>query len=284
MASSTTTSAGQAAFDLDAYLERIGLSGGPVGMVELHRAHVIAIPFENLDPHRGVPVSLDLDAIQRKLVAARRGGYCFEHNLLLAAALRELGAEVEPMLGRVRLGRGPGVPRPRSHLVLRVVAEGRVWLADAGFGTGTLLEPIPFEPDAGAVQEQSGWRFRLVREGAEHVLEVQSPARAGDPDSATWEQLYGFVPEPVPFIDIVTSSWYTCTHPRSPFVTGLHVCAHRRDGTFVALTGWPEPVLLQRAPDARSEAPVALRDVPALLADQLGLPGFSLDEQRLRLA
>lgn len=54
-------------FDLDAYVQRIGLSGRP-GLAELHRAHVASIPFENLDPHSGLPVSLELADIQRKLV------------------------------------------------------------------------------------------------------------------------------------------------------------------------------------------------------------------------
>ena len=60
-------------FDLDAYVERIGLRGRPT-IAELHRAHVSSIPFENLDPHRGVPVSLEPDALWRKLVIDRRGG------------------------------------------------------------------------------------------------------------------------------------------------------------------------------------------------------------------
>ncbi|MGH2889085.1 MAG: arylamine N-acetyltransferase, partial [Solirubrobacteraceae bacterium] len=58
------------AFHMGAYLERIGLTGGSVGIAELHRAHVTAIPFENLDPHRGVPVSLEPEALARKLIGA----------------------------------------------------------------------------------------------------------------------------------------------------------------------------------------------------------------------
>ena len=72
--------------DLDAYLARIGLSGQPA-LAEVHRAHVTSIPFENLDPRRGIPVSLAPENLERKLVDARRGGYCFEQNLLLATAL-----------------------------------------------------------------------------------------------------------------------------------------------------------------------------------------------------
>src|SRR5581483_3831067 len=94
-------------FDLDAYLERIGLDGIP-SLAAVHRAHVTSIPFENLDPHGGRPVSLAVDDLERKLVGARRGGYCFEQNLLLKAALEALGHEVEPVLARVRVGAAPG--------------------------------------------------------------------------------------------------------------------------------------------------------------------------------
>src|SRR5579871_2664458 len=115
--------------DLDAYLERIGLGGRPE-LGELHRAHVASIPFENLDPHRGIPVSLAREDLERKLVAERRGGYCFEQNLLLAAALEALGDRVELILARVRVGAPAGTLRPRSHLILRVQRAGRAWHVD----------------------------------------------------------------------------------------------------------------------------------------------------------
>jgi N-hydroxyarylamine O-acetyltransferase len=54
-------------FDLDAYLERIGLDGRP-SIAQLHRAHLTSIPFENLDPHQGLPVSLEVEDLERKLV------------------------------------------------------------------------------------------------------------------------------------------------------------------------------------------------------------------------
>ncbi|HET8978156.1 MAG TPA: arylamine N-acetyltransferase [Solirubrobacteraceae bacterium] len=254
-------------FPLEDYLRRIGLSGRP-GLAELHRAHVDAIPFENLDPQRGVPVSLEPSALVGKLVTAGRGGYCFEQNLLFALALEALGARVEPMLGRVRLGRAPGVVGPRTHLALRVQADGREWLADVGFGNGTLLEPIPFGP--GAVHEQSGWRFRIVADGREHVLQTEAPSG--------WTDLYGFIPEPVPRIDLETSNWYTATHPSSSFVTGFIVAAHRPDGSVLVLSDWDELSLSERTPAGATETPVRREDVPGLLASHFGLPGFAVGE------
>jgi N-hydroxyarylamine O-acetyltransferase len=118
-------------FNLDAYLERIGLSGRP-GIAQVHRGHLIPIPFEDLDPHQGQPVSLDVEDLERKLVTERRGGYCFEQNLLLKAALEALGAEVDMFLGCTRVDAKPGVVRPRSHLVLRVKENGVSWHAALG--------------------------------------------------------------------------------------------------------------------------------------------------------
>ncbi len=252
-------------FDLDAYLERIGCSGRP-GLAEVHRAHVTSIPFENLDPHRGVPVSLDLQDLQRKLVVQRRGGYCFEHNLLLKAALEALGAQVEPMLARVRVGAQTGAVRARSHAVLRVMVGGDSWLADVGFGRGTLLEPIPFGP--GAAYEQSGWRFRAVRDGEELVLQAEAD---GD-----WVDVYGFVPEPAPLVDFEVSNWYTSTYPRSPFVTGLIVCAHRADGSRTVLTDRDGLQLIEQTPSSTMAAAVRWQDVPQILASRFDLPGFEL--------
>lgn len=81
--------------DLDAYLERTGYRGPleptAATLAGLHRHHVLAIPFENLEIMLGRPVELDLASLQAKLVMRRRGGYCYEHNLLFAAVLERLG-------------------------------------------------------------------------------------------------------------------------------------------------------------------------------------------------
>ena len=230
----------------------------------MHRAHVSAIPFENLDPHRGVPISLDEEALVGKLIADRRGGYCFEQNLVLKAALEALGAGVEPMLARVRRGAPYGATRPRTHLLLRVTTDDGIWHADAGFGVSSLLEPIPFGP--GPVHDLSGWRVRVVEDGRELVLQAW--------EDDAWVDLYGFVPEPVPLVDIATSNWYTCTHPRSPFVTGLTVAIQHEDGRRAALSDWDGLVLREQTPSSTTVTPVTRDQIPALLETVFGLPGF----------
>jgi N-hydroxyarylamine O-acetyltransferase len=251
-------------FDLDAYLERLGLGGRP-GLAELHRAHVSTIPFENLDPYRGQAVSLDPADLQRKLVHERRGGYCFEHNLLFKAALEELGAEVEPILARVG---DRGTERSRTHLLLRVHLDGAVWHADVGFGRGTLLTPIPFGPGTEHVQE--GWRFRVIADGGELVLQTVTDGE--------WVDGYTFIPEPVPHIDIETSNWYTSTHPRSPFTSlGISAAIYDDHAVAVSLSNWSGSLILtELTQENRVVTPVAPDQVGELLSARFGLDGFAL--------
>jgi N-hydroxyarylamine O-acetyltransferase len=256
--------------DFDAYLHRIGLSGttSPTWR-EIHRAHATTIPFENLDPHRGIPVSLEQEALERKLVAARRGGYCFEHNLLLASALEHLGLRVEPMLARVRVGGAPPETRPAGHLVLRVTdQDGQQWHADVGFGLGTLLDPIPFGPSG--VQEQSGWKFQVVEEGDELVLQTLRPEG--------WSDVYGFPPQPAMRVDIEVNNWFMCTFPASPFVFGLIVSKNHPDGRRDAVHDWSGTLqVIAMNPEGMAETPEHRDAIPSLLADRFGLPGFELD-------
>jgi N-hydroxyarylamine O-acetyltransferase len=254
-------------FDIDAYLERIGLSGSPT-LAQVHRAHARSIPFENLDPYTGTPVSLEIEDLQRKLVGERRGGYCFEQNLLLKAAAEAMGAHVEMYLGRVRHGAPPGVIRPRGHLILRIREERCDWHADVGFGLGTLFEPLPFGP--GKAHEQSGWSYRIVREGPELVL--QTPAAHG------WADLYAFMDHPIPPIDVETINWWVCTNPRSPFVTGIVASVQSDDGLRTSLSDWDGLALTERTPTHTSTTPLERAEVPGLLAERFGLDGFAVGE------
>lgn len=263
--------------DFDAYLERIGLGGtDSPSWQTIHRAHVTSIPFENLDSHRGMPVSLDQRDLERKIVAERRGGYCFEHNLLLASAIEHLGLRVEPMLARVRLGGAPPEARPTSHLVLRVTdCDGKEWHADVGFGPGTLLDPIPFGPDPATDHEQSGWRFRVIEDGPELVLQTSGPDG--------WSDVYGFAPAPVPRVDIEVSNWWVCTNPQSPFVFGLIAAVNHDDGRREAISDWSGPLqVMTMTPEALESSEQPRSVIPNKLED-FGLPGFELgDDDRVR--
>lgn len=245
---------------MDSYLARIGLAGKP-DWTAMHRAHATSIPFENLDPATGMPVNLAPDHLETKLVTRQRGGYCFEHNLLFMAALESLGInDVTLMLARVRQGNATA-PRPRSHLVLRVVVDGTAWLADVGFGGDTLLAPLPF--GAGHEVEQSGWVYRTVEDGKELVLQIWR--------NGAWLDLYGFVPEAAERIDIEVANWFTSTHPRSPFVSRTIVSAQQPGVRHMLMVAGGEASLREQTPDGASVHPLALAAVPDCLATTFGL-------------
>jgi arylamine N-acetyltransferase len=145
-----------------------------------------------------------------------------------------------------------------------------------GLGARGLVEPIPFGP--GPTQEQSGWRFRVVEDGSEFVLQQL----AGD----GWEDLYGFSPQPAPLVDVETSNWWASTHPRSRFVTGLIVGVRNDDGTGTLLCDWSELSLSEQTPAGTSVTPLERDAIPRLLATCFSLPGFALgaDERLVRVA
>jgi N-hydroxyarylamine O-acetyltransferase len=155
--------AGQAEEDqlmqLQSYLSRIGFSGDPRAdlptLRRIHRLHLEAIPYENLDVQLGRRVGFDVDAHFDKLVRTKRGGWCYEMNGLMAWALEQIGFRVTRMAGAVMREKA-GDAVIGSHLVLCVHLD-RPYLADVGFGDG-LIEPTPIV--AGAFR-QDHFDFRL---------------------------------------------------------------------------------------------------------------------------
>jgi len=128
-------------FDLDAYFARIGYVGPRTATLETLRAiqllHPLAIAFENLNP---LPVRLDVESLQQKLIRSPRGGYCFEHNGVLLHALQALKFRVTGLAARVVWNQpDPSVMTPRSHMVLKVELEEGIYIADVGFGN----DPTP---------------------------------------------------------------------------------------------------------------------------------------------
>lgn len=200
--------------DLDAYFARIEYGDGSQATLEtlkgLHFAHATHVPFENLDVLLGRSIRIDLEGIQAKLVNARRGGYCFEQNFLLAAVLERLEFAVTLLEARVRLGAQRILPR--THVLLAIDIEGRRWIADCGFGSFGLLEPLPLS--IGEFR-QFAWSYRLVREGELWVLKA--------PIGGVWQDLYVFSTEPRYAVDFEPANHYVSTHPNSRFVQTLTV-------------------------------------------------------------
>jgi N-hydroxyarylamine O-acetyltransferase len=215
-----------AEFDLDAYLRRIGYQGERSPTLEtlaaIHLRHATTIPFENLDPFLKRPVRLDMQSLQQKLVRGGRGGYCFEHNLLLSRALKELRFSVTDLAARVLWNATSEAVGPRSHMLLLVNLEGVRYVADVGFGGMTLTGPLRLEPDI--EQATPHEIFRLLRAGEDFVMQAIVVG--------SWKALYRFDLQPQFQADYEVSNWYLSNHPDSRFVTGLIVARPDRDRRY----------------------------------------------------
>ncbi|TGQ74389.1 MAG: arylamine N-acetyltransferase [Mesorhizobium sp.] len=202
-------------FDLDAYLARVGHAGSRYASLDtlkaLHLAHPQAIPFENIDAFLGRPVRLERAALHDKIIAGGRGGYCFEHNLLFMHALEAFGFEVSGLAARVLLGQPDDAITPRSHMLLRVVADGKVYIADVGFGGLTLTAPLLLEPDL--EQQTPHETFRLVE--ADGYFRLQAGI------GADWRSLYRFDLQPQYEVDYAIANYYLSTNPASHFLSTI---------------------------------------------------------------
>lgn len=234
--------------EVQPYLRRIGYQGpiaaDPTVLSALHRAHLLAVPFENLDIHLGRPIVLSLDRFFEKIIADRRGGFCYELNGLFAALLRELGFRVALLSARV-VGPDGRVSPPFDHLTLSVECPGspQRWLCDVGFGDG-FLEPLPLV--AGTEHAQENGLYRLEADGGEYVL----LRRTGAQGAATAQ--YRFTTEPHELAAFADMCEYQQTSPESHF-TQQRVCSLATPEGRITLTD--SRLLLTRGGE-RSEVPI----------------------------
>jgi N-hydroxyarylamine O-acetyltransferase len=203
-------------FRLDNYLARIGIDGtiGPdlATLAAIHAAHVNAIPFEGCDPLLRRPVKLDLASVQEKLVDSRRGGYCFEQNVLLKAALEVIGFKVTGLGARVRWMSPPDSPLgPREHMLLKVDLPEGPYLADVGFGACVLDAPLQLKTDV--EQRTAMGTYRLNEADGLFTLSAKQPDG--------WRVKYLFNLEPQIQSDYELGNWYTSTSPLVPFISML---------------------------------------------------------------
>ncbi len=198
-----------------AYLDRIAYRGPLTPNAEtlrdLQRAHMLTVPFENLDIHIRREIVCNEEHFIRKIVSEHRGGFCYELNGAFAALLRALGFQVTLLSARVPCSDGSDGPE-FDHLALRVDLE-EPWLADVGFGD-SFLEPLRLQP--GLEQPQGQRVYRIV--SAKHLLRCEVK------DGSAWKLEYLFALQPRQLSEFAGMCHYHQTSPESPF-TRKRVCS-----------------------------------------------------------
>lgn len=211
-----------------AYFQKIGYAGVCAPTLDvlqhIHLLHPLALPFENLDPLLARPVSIETEAIAAKLLGpVRRGGYCFEHNGLLASVLEQSGFRITRLAARVLWGMPEQAASPRSHMLLLVHLEAGDFVVDTGFGGGTLTAPLRL--DTADAQQTSHGAYRIERRGTDYLLQTR---RKG-----SWLPVYRFDLMPCLPVDYVATNYYLSSSPASVFCKTLFlakVTPHGRHG------------------------------------------------------
>ena len=181
-------------------------------MRNLHRAHLFAVPFENLDISLGRAIVTEEHSILRKIVERRRGGFCYELNGAFAALLRELGFHLTLLSARVARANGGEGPE-FDHLTLRVDLE-RPWLADVGFGD-SFVDPLRLE--AGTEQADPAGTFRVFEDG--NRWHLQSKEADGN-----WKAQYSFSLQSHVLEEFASRCQFHQTSPESSF-TQSRICS-----------------------------------------------------------
>ncbi|GAA4367982.1 arylamine N-acetyltransferase family protein [Nocardioides caricicola] len=203
--------------DLDGYLARLGVPArepSADALAEMHEAHVRTFTFDNIDVLLQQHPGVSLDAVQGKFVRRGRGGYCFEHSTIFAAALERLGYDVRRQLARVG-DPAAGTQQARTHMMVVVTIDGRRLLCDPGFGMSTLR---PIELSDGAEDDYRGWAYRIAETEDGWLM---SRHREGG-----WEVMHLTDELKVIPLDVVHGHHYTSTYPGSHFTTTLVVAKH----------------------------------------------------------
>lgn len=257
--------------DLPTYLARIRYPKSIQRDVEtlkgLHLAHMLNVPFENLDIGLKRPIRLGEEDLWKKIVVQRRGGFCYELNGMFAWLLKQIGFNVTYLNARVYNREGKlGIAFDHLALLVQIPGKTGRWLADVGFGD-SFNEPLNFEERGEQGQGLRSYRLEEVGDG----FCVWQKNYDG-----SWERQYFFDLQPRMFPgDYESACAYHQTSPKSSFTRGSIISRATPNGR-VSLE---DDHLILTENGRRSERPLQNKDEYYALLKQYF--GITLPEEQL---
>ncbi|XP_029954093.1 arylamine N-acetyltransferase, pineal gland isozyme NAT-10-like [Salarias fasciatus] len=236
--------------NLEEYFKRIGFQGSYEALdlptlKMIHKRHVMSIPFENLSIHCGERITTDLQVIFDKVVRGRRGGWCMENNLLFGWVLREMGYDTTTLGARVFSASSQDFFPYESHLINKVIIDGKPHIADVSFGMSSQVWE-PLELISGKDQPQAAGIFRLIEKGDVWMLEktARKPeflnpecAKSSLINRNLTRLVYCFSLSPRQVEDFSDINHKLQTTPTSLF-TNKSICSLQTATGFKGLVGW----------------------------------------------
>lgn len=207
------------------YLKKIGFEGtlSPdiKTLSELQYRHLLTFPFENTDPFTGQIPRLDIDSLADKMLKHRRGGYCYEHNLLLKFVLKEAGFNMQGLAGRVIWNRPITEITRKTHMLLLIRKDSQEYIADTGFGGVAMGSPLRLNNRE--MQSTPFGDFKLSMLDGDYILNVKS--------GNEWKHVYRFDLARTYLPDYEMKNWFLCHYPNL-FTRSLVVIRNFPDKTL----------------------------------------------------
>jgi N-hydroxyarylamine O-acetyltransferase len=182
----------------------------------LQAAHAYSIPFETFDIALGIPIVLELENIFDKLVAKKRGGYCYEVNALLHFALQSLGFKSKLCLARL-MDENQNILPASVHMVVIANLEEQ-WLVDVGWGSGFVH---PFCIDIPTMQHG----YRIAQDDDGYIFYRED------------KKLYRFTLDEYPLSFFEARNQFHQTSPDSPFADEVTCSLPTPQGGFKMIRG-----------------------------------------------
>lgn len=184
----------------------------------IHRAHLIEVPFENFDIIVGDKISLIQEDIFEKIVTRNRGGFCYELNGCLFLLLKSIGFDVKMISARVYDDSEIGPEF--DHLCLIVKINGFEYLVDVGFGD-SFSTPLKIN---GNVSVETYKSFRVIKNAEVYTLLKSDKANI-------WTPQYDFTLKEYHLSDFSDMCHFHQTSKKSHFTQNT-ICTHltKKDG------------------------------------------------------
>ncbi|HDR8072280.1 TPA: arylamine N-acetyltransferase [Bacillus cereus] len=178
----------------NAFCLRLGLSNTKhVVFEDLHEILLkmgTIIPYENIDIVNKKIKEVSRVSIQDKLLIRKRGGMCYELNLLLYYFLADSGFDVYMGKGTLYDSEAREWEPYDTHTFIILKYQNKKYIIDNGLAARNPLYPIPLNEDI--ISSQTG-NYRIGKQDTEkgdYILEMNKENKVKKKGS--WEAIYAF--------------------------------------------------------------------------------------------
>ena len=192
---------------------------------KLHRLHLLRYPFENLDAYFHKKITINIRSIFNKIIPTRRGGFCYELNLLFYHLLIHLGYDCQLISARTYHEETDSYGREYDHMAILVKIQNDFFLCDVGFGNGMIY---PAKLDVDRLQMDHTHYVQIITD-IDDIFYLRKTQ-----DGESFKTLYQFeakMREPIEFIDMCE---FHQTNPQSQLV-GKRIITKLTDSGRVTL-------------------------------------------------